>query len=202
MRRAALLAGVLILAGCGGKTTAQKTAPATVPGTVLKTTTTATVGTKTCPPFGGGTVALSNSAPPPTTMLLTDVKVDSDTCTDRIIFSFRPAAGEQPGYTVEYRTAAQAQTEDASGKHIPIAGKAFLVVRFEPAATADLTGAKLETTYTGPRKITPADMRYVQEIAKTGDFEAVLTWAIGLSEQRPFKVTSSGSPARVTIELG
>jgi hypothetical protein len=135
-------------------------------------------------------------------MLLTEVIVDSDSCTDRIAFSFRPAAGQQPGYTVQYRTAAAAQTEDASGKHLPIAGNAFLVVRLEPAATADLTGAQLEYTYTGPPKITPSGMRYVREIRKTGDFEGVLTWAIGLSGQRPFTVTSSGSPTTLTIEIG
>ena len=73
---------------------------------------------------------------------------------------------------------------------------------FEPAATADLSGAKLERTYTGPRRIQPAGMHFVREIVKTGDFEAVLTWAIGLSERRPFMVTSSGSPPRLTIELG
>ena len=139
---------------------------------------------------------------PSRTLLLTDVRVDSDTCTDRVIFSFRSAGSEQPGYTVEYRPAAQAQTEDASGRHIRIAGQAFLVVRFEPAATADLTSSKLQPTYTGPGKITSAGMRYVRQIVKTGDFEAVLTWVIGLSEQRPFKVTSSGSPTSLTIQIG
>ena len=156
----------------------------------------------TCPPFTGGTGTQTSATKPSRTMLLTDVLVDSDSCTDRIVFSFRPAAGEQPGYTVQYRTAAVAQTEDASGKHIPIAGKAFLVIRLEPAATADLTGAQLKYTYTGPPKITPSGMRYVSEIRKTGDFEGVLTWAIGLSEQRPFTVTSSGSPTSLTVEIG
>jgi hypothetical protein len=134
-------------------------------------------------------------------MLLTGVQVDSDSCTDRVFFTFRPAGGQRPGYTVQYRTAAEAQTEDASGKHIAIAGKAFLVVRLEPAATADLSGAKLKYTYTGPAKLMPAGMRSVREIAKTGDFEGVLTWVIGLSEERPFTVTSTGSPS-LTVEIG
>ena len=92
-------------------------------------------------------------------MLLTEVQIDSDRCTDRVVFSFRPAAGQQPGYTVEYRTAAEAQTEDASGKHIPIAGNAFLVVRLEPAATADLSGAQLEVHVHRTDRIKPSGMR-------------------------------------------
>ena len=189
MRAASLLAGLFLLAGCGSTTSPKAGGTGT---------------TKACPQFPGGTGtgAQSSQAKPTETMLLTGVQVDSDPCTDRVIFDFRPGTSQEPGFQVEYRPAKEAQTEDASGRHLPIAGKAFLVVRFEPAATADLSGAKLERTYTGPRRIQPAGMHFVREIVKTGDFEAVLTWAIGLSERRPFMVTSSGSPPRLTIELG
>jgi hypothetical protein len=132
-------------------------------------------------------------------MLLTGVATSTSRCADRVVLTFRSADGETPGYTVQYRTAAEAQTEDASGRHIPIAGKAFLVVRLEPAATADLSGANPESTYTGPSKLRPAGLRTVQEVAKTGDFEGVLTWVIGLSDERPFTVTSSGSNLTVAI---
>jgi hypothetical protein len=183
---------LLLVAGCGGSTTSTATTQAAGSTT-----------TEACPPTAGaGTGPQSSSANPSQTLLLTAVKVDSDTCADRAIFDFRPDGAEKPGYRVVYRPADEAQTEDASGRHIPVAGKAFLVVRFEPAATADLSGAQLERTYTGPRRVRPAGTRFVRELVKTGDFEAVLTWTIGLSERRPFTVTSSGSPPRLTIEIG
>ncbi len=188
MKRAALLVLVLVLAGCGGKSATN--------GSQTRTT----AGSKTCGMFGGGTDPQTSSAKPSETMLLSALHVDSHTCVDRVIFDFTKAKGEQPGYSVAYKPAAEAQTEDASGNHIPIAGNAFLVVRFEPAATADTSGATLERTYTGPRTITPAGMHWVRQVSKTGDFEAVLTWAIGLSEKRAFKVTSE--PSRLTIEFG
>ena len=191
MKRAALvLAGTIAVVGCGGKTASKSTIP------------TGSVGHEACAPFDGSTAKQVSATKPTETLLLSAVRVDSEVCADRVVFDFRPTGDERPGYTVEYLPAAQAQTEDASGRHLPIAGKAFLVVRFEPAATADLSGAKLEVTYTGPRTIAPAGMRFVRQVTKTGDFEAVLTWAIGLSKERPFKVTSTGSPARLTIELG
>jgi hypothetical protein len=188
MRRATLLALVAFVAASCGKTTAKQ---ATV----------ATGGPQACPPFAETTAAKSGTSKPEETLLLIDVAVDREVCADRVVFTFRSAADE-PGYHVEYRPAEEAQTEDGSGRHIDIAGNAFLVVRFEPAATADLSGAKLERTYTGPRTITPNGMRFVQQISKVGDFEAVLAWTIGLSQKRPFKVTSAGSPPRLTIELG
>ena len=188
MKRVAFLLAALALAGCGGKT-------ATTGGSPRAATT-----SETCAPFGGGTEPQKSTAKPPETMLLTGVRIDSQACIDRVVFDFKPANGDEPGYSVQYRPAAEAQTEDASGNHIPIEGNAFLVVRLEPAATADTSGGTLERTYTGPRTIKPAGMHWVRQVSKTGDFEAVLTWAIGLSEQRPFKVTSG--PSRLTIELG
>jgi len=134
-------------------------------------------------------------------MLLTGMKADAEPCADRVAFTFEPA-DEELGYRVEYLPAAQAQTEDGSGKHLDIAGKAFLVVRFEPAATADLSGESLRVTYKGPRTLTPTGMKYVRQVTKIGDFEGILAWTIGLSEKRPFKVTSAGSPPHLTIEIG
>src|SRR4249919_2233817 len=198
MKRAALLAGLLVVTGCGSKTAEQQTTTAATP----KPTPTTTAADKTCPPFSGTTGTHTSATTPSKTMLLTTLQTTTSDCTDRVAFSFRPAGGEQPGYTLEYRTAAEAQTEDASGRHIPIAGKAFLVVRLEPAATADLSGAQLKTTYAGPNRIKPTGARSVREIVKTGDFEGVLTWVIGLSGERPLTVTSSGSRASLTVEIG
>jgi len=187
MQRAALLVLVLLVAGCGGKTSTNGSPRSTA-------------GSETCAPFGGGTGKQASSTKPSKTMLLSAVHADSEICADRLIFDFKQANGAHPGYAIEYKPADEAQTEDASGNHIPIAGRAFLVVRFEPAATADTSGGTLDRTYTGPRTISPEGMHWVRQVSKTGDFEAVLTWAIGLSEKRAFKVT--GAPSRLTIELG
>jgi hypothetical protein len=180
MKRAALLAGLLLAVGCGH---------------------TRSTTTNACAQ-AGGTGAKSNPTRPSKTMLLTAVRVDSDSCSDRVIFDFSRDSAQKPAFRAEYRPAKEAQTEDASGRHLPIAGKAFLVVRFDPASGADLSGSKVVRTYKGPRRLKPPGMRSVREIVETGDFEAVLTWAIGLSGRRPFTVESSSSPPRLTIELG
>lgn len=179
---------VVLLAGCGGSTEKKSGASTSV-------------GEETCASLEGGGTAVRSNPKPSGTMLLTDVKAETEVCADRVTFDFRPDRAEKPGFRVEYRPAAEAQTEDGSGKHIAVDGIAFLVVRFDPAATADLSGDQLKFTYTGPRRVPAPGARHVREVVKTGDFESVLTWTIGLDENRPFRVTTSDSPPRLVIEI-
>jgi hypothetical protein len=131
------------------------------------------------------------------TAYLTGLSVARAGCADRVTFTF---AKSVPGYRVEYRPAAEAQTEDASGRHIPVAGNAFLVVRLASAQTARATAdGSLTHTYTGPRRVPGRSAQHAQEAVKTGDFEGVITWAIGLDGKRPFAVSTSGRSLVVDV---
>jgi hypothetical protein len=148
-------------------------------------------------------VGSKTSATKPTmTALLTNVAVTPDSCVDRVEFTFRPThdGTGAPGYRVSYLAADKALVEDGSGSPVAVKGSAYLVVRFEPAATGDLSGPELVRTYTGARRIAaPENAHSVRELVKSGDFEAVLTWVVGVDGQRPFDVTASGSRVVVTI---
>ena len=64
----------------------------------------------------------------------------------------------------------------------------------------DRSGPELVRTYKGPKRISaPENARALREVVKTGDFESVLTWVIGLEERRPFAVTRSADGVVVTI---
>jgi hypothetical protein len=154
-----------------------------------------------CSPLISSSTASQTGSPPAQTMFLTDVQAKGGRCVDRITFSFRKQGAALPGYTVHYLPAAQATVEDGSGRKLKIAGKAFLVVRIYPAATAVASGDKLEFTYRGKRLL-PTGMRHVKELVKTGDFEAVVTWAIGLDGKRPFKLSGPTSAPGFTVEIG
>src|SRR5436189_4652604 len=121
--------GVLLAAGCGGS---AKQSAGTSTGERCATT---------------GDTGVRTGAKPTATTLLTEVKTEHDACVDRITFTFKPKPTEAPGYRIEYRPAEEAQTEDGSGNHIAVAGSAFLVVRFEPAATVELSGDQPKFTY-------------------------------------------------------
>jgi hypothetical protein len=47
-----------------------------------------------------------------------------------------------------------------------------------------------------------ADTTRIRQVRRTGDFEAVLTWVIGLDKQRPFRVTAEGAPTRLLVDVG
>jgi hypothetical protein len=131
-------------------------------------------------------------------MVYTAVIVTTNDCVDTVQFDFESGASGSPGYRVDYQPGPF--TEDASGKPVSIAGNAFLVVRLEPATGFDFVANKV--AYTGPDRIPAKNGAFVTEAVRTGDFESVTTWIIGLRAQVPFGVEASGAPnhaLRITI---
>lgn len=134
-------------------------------------------------------------------MLLTNVQPTPDGCLGRVTFTFRSTGADAaPGYRAEYQPGPFA--EDGSGSPVTVAGSAFLVVRFEPAAGVDLSVEHAPQTYTGPRSIKPAGVPHVVEIREIGDFEGVVTWVIGLDSQRPVQTAAIPGPPTLTVTIG
>jgi len=76
-------------------------------------------------------------------------------------------------------------------------------VRMEPASGFDLNSGEGVLVYKGPKRLdaSGAGATVVQEVVRTGDFEAVLNWAIGLEAKVPFRVTTATSPARLIVDF-
>ncbi len=134
--------------------------------------------------------AASSAAAPPVA-LLTGVRAQPA----KVTFTFRSAPSQiRAGYV----TKAQLR-EDGSGLEVVVKGKAFVVVHFTPASGGDLSGGTFKLVYRGPKRLRPAARGPVQEVVRTGDFEAVLSWAIGLDKRRPFHVARAGANVIVTV---
>ena len=132
-------------------------------------------------------------------MYLTDVEIETEDCVERVVFKFEEDE-PGPGYEVSFKPAEVAKIEDGSGDPLAIAGADFLVVRMFPAMTAKIDGEDVEPTYEGPRNIpAPTEAKMIREAAQTGDFEAQVTWAIGLDNKHPFTVTASNDELVVEI---
>jgi hypothetical protein len=86
---------------------------------------------------------------------------------------------------------------------VRIAGNHFVVVRMEPASGFDLNTAEGVIVYEGPRRISGSDTgtSVVREVVRTGDFEAVLTWAIGLEDRVDFRVLTLDDPPRLVVDF-
>ena len=185
-----LATAVLLVAGCGGKDDEPPV------GTTTAATTTDTTATTTTPRLeGASTDPVAVQGTGDEVALLTDVRAARHEGYDRVVFEFRNVA---PGYDVRY--VQKPVHADASGEEVSVHGGAALLVRMEPALDADLTQESAPRTYLGPQRFTP-DTAVVEELVRTGGFEAVLTWAVGVDEKRPFKVTRLESPARVVIDV-
>ena len=198
---AVVAAGLAVgVSGCGGSGTTTVTTTAPAASTTATTTTAATTepaqtgGIDTMP--GAGTGAVTAPAQATETALLQRVAVARHEGYDRVVFQF---ANGLPGYRVSY--VRPPFHEDASGKPIAVEGGAFVFVRMEPASGYDLTNDKL--MYGGPRRITGAESgtSIVREAVRTGDFESVLGWVIGLEEKVDFRVLRLDNPSRLVVDF-
>jgi hypothetical protein len=158
-------------------------------------TTTTTAPATTAESFEGTTGVVTGEATSSETALLERVAVGSHEGYDRVVFQFRDGL---PGYRVEY--AEPPLHEDGSGNVVELDGNAFVVVRMEPASGFDLTVPEGKLVYTGPRRL-PGPGTPVLEVVRTGDFEAVLTWAVGLEARVPYRVLTLENPARIVVDF-
>jgi hypothetical protein len=94
-------------------------------------------------------------------------------------------------------------TEDGSGATVDVKGAAFVAVRMEPASGFDLNTGEGQLVYKGPKRIdaSAAGASVVDDVVRTGDFEAVLSWAIGLEAKVDFRVTTAASPSRLVVDF-
>jgi hypothetical protein len=149
-------------------------------------------------PFSGGRTVVSAEAGATETALLESIDVGRHEGFDRVVFRFR---GEKvPGYRVGF--VRQPLREDGSGNEIDVRGAAIIGVRLEPASGFDLTGEG-SLVYKGPKRIEGDRFgaNVITELARTGDFEAVLSWAIGLERAADFRVSRLEAPSRLVVDV-
>jgi hypothetical protein len=107
--------------------------------------------------------------------VLVNVRIQTSACVDEVAFSFRGS----PDWSVEYRPGPILL--EPSDQLVDIEGAAFLVVRFDHSDAG-------RAGYTGPQQFRAGPLSHVTEVRQTQDFEAVLTWVIGLDSRLPFGV--------------
>jgi len=201
-RLAAIVLLAFALAGCGSGSNDNEGAAPTTTSTSPTTTSTSPPSMQTVPdcmpsPTASTSPQKSSANANRETMYLESVTTGADECTAKVLFGFEEQA-PGPGFEVSYQPADTAKIEDASGNPIDIEGEAFLVVKLNPAMTAKIDGDQVTKTYTGPRRLAGSDP--ITEVVKTGDFEGVVTWVIGLDSKRSFTTKASDSQLAVEID--
>lgn len=192
-------------------TSAGTTGPTGTTGPPAGTTSPSTAGpgtstTSTPPDDDGGIDPLDGASTSPQNgtgtgtgiALLESVRVARHEGFDRVVFQFR---GHVPAYQVRYQD--KPVRSDGPGEVVPLEGNFALVARMEPASGVDLSGggpSGYEETYTGPKRIDEG-LPEITEVVETGDYEAVLTWAIGTVDRADFRVFTLAAPSRLVIDV-
>jgi len=183
----------------GGATTGRPSTTAAPTTTGRPTTTVAPSTTTTIegPPFLAATAVAQRQFPGTNALaVLTDVRIGRHTGYDRVVFQFRDNDA-LPGYLVDYRPLPV--TADPSDLPLTVTGDHALVVRMQAASRFDFDNG-LTQVYTGPNTVT-GSAAAVTEVVLRGDFEAMLSWVIGLRGARPFRVTTLTGPPRIVVDV-
>jgi hypothetical protein len=209
-----LLPLALLAAGCGGTGAQQAgpvpTAPAsTQPAPTIETTATAPTATASTQ-----STSTQASPPPPPKVCraqaggedgvytnLTRIRVGAHEGFDRIVFEFEapsPDPGGKAGIPhFEMKTVKPPFSEDPSDRPIDVFGDAFVRIVFQGASGYDFDG---NATYKGPHRLTPGFGTLAQAV-EGGDFEATLTWILGLSRPTCWQIQELHNPDRVVIDF-
>ncbi|MBP1705719.1 MAG: hypothetical protein H6Q36_1458 [Chloroflexi bacterium] len=94
-----------------------------------------------------------------------------------IAFTFESIGGARTLPEVEIRESSPPFVQDASGLPVSVDGAAWATIVLRGGTGLD---ENFEQTYTGPDRWTALEAPLV-EVVRLGDFEAISTWAVGLS---------------------
>ncbi|MFC5822122.1 GerMN domain-containing protein [Nonomuraea harbinensis] len=123
--------------------------------------------------------------------ILTGIRAAHHRGLDRLVFEFH---GRVPARRdVRYVSRLLA---DGSGQAVEVVGGALLRVRFDQADGHDQRG---RVTYGPARRTYP--LPGVIQVVNAGDFEATLTFGIGLAKRVPYRVYTLTRPSRVVVDI-
>jgi hypothetical protein len=125
------------------------------------------------------------------TPTLVDVRAGRHAGFDRVVFEFRGAVPATRRIRYVDRL-----VQDGSGEPVSVAGAADLEVVFEGANAHDDSGSPTVS----PRRFSPG-FTALKEVAQVGDFEAIVTYGLGVDRERPFTVSTLSGPSRLVIDI-
>lgn len=111
---------------------------------------------------------------------------------DRAVFEFETA--EMPGYHVEYIDKPVRQC--GSGNPVNLQGDGWLEIRFQPAQAHTEEGKPtIENREQSP------NLKIIKQLKLTCDFEADVTWVLGVASPNKYRVLEIKNPTRLAVDI-
>lgn len=142
--------------------------------------------------FGGATGVTERRGEASGVATLTNVRTSTRSDHDRIVFEFDKNV--LPGYRIEYVDRPVRQC--GSGRAVEVRGDARLQISFTPAKAH--TEAGRPTVKDRERKLNHRVLREAEIIC---DFEAEVSWVVGVTSPNRYRVKELKNPARIVIDV-
>jgi len=123
--------------------------------------------------------------------VITDLRTAKHDGFDRIVLEFKDRV---PGYHLEYID--KPVRDCGEGSVVPLLGDSWLEIRMFPVDAHTQEGKP--TILERKRKL---DLPVMLEGKQTCDFEAVVTWVLGLSRPNPYRVMELKDPPRLVVDV-
>ena len=192
-----LLAGPILLAGCGeGKTSQAAASPeqseegAATESPAVAATAEDVAGD--APDFPADTEADTAEASGDAAVTVSDIRIGGHDGFDRVVFEVGGTG--TPGWDVRY---VEGATSQGSGDPVDVAGDAVLQVTLTGVGYPYATGVE---EYAGP-PLTGAGTSAVTEVAYDATFEGTAVAFVGTGAKNPFRVHLLENPTRVVLEV-
>jgi hypothetical protein len=143
------------------------------------------------PEWTAGIVDVRYSGPKAEVVTLREVRSARNEGFDRVVFEFEGA--QVPGYHVEYVDTPVIKC--GSGDPTEVAGQGWLQVRLEPAQ------AHVDGEVTVAERERKPGLPLLQELELTCDFEAQVTWVLGVKSPNRYRVLELREPARLVVDV-
>jgi hypothetical protein len=194
-----LVAGPILLAGCGGNGTSEAASSSSATSSTSAATETPTGdavqdgGTgDEAPDFPADAEPDTAEASADALVTVTDIRIGAHDGFDRVVFEVGGAG--TPGWDVRYVDAASSQ---GSGAPVDVVGDAILQVTLTGAGYPFDTG--VEEYARGP--LTSADTSVVGEVVWDATYEGTSVAFVGTTGELPFRVYALADPTRLVVDV-
>lgn len=135
-----------------------------------------------------------------TDVRLLEIRTGTHDTYDRITFEFQPAFNPPSIPRYEIDAELPPLTYSPSGEPMAVDGRVYVRVLFFAASRYDLSTSEPRRVYRGKDEIKPG-LPVLVEAEMQEDFEATLSWILGLSSQSCWSATELRDPLRVVVDL-